>query len=207
VNPHEAAGELVIVVDDDAAVRKALSRLLRANGFAVESFDCAEAFLARTTRPEPACLVLDVSLPDLDGLTLQRQLGETGESHPIIFLTGHGDIPMSVSAMKAGAVDFLTKPVEGQQLIGSVRAAVEKGASSSAARAEEAELRERFESLSPREREVLAGLAAGKLNKQVAADLGIVEQTVKFHRARIMERMRAKSAAELMLLAAKLSLL
>jgi FixJ family two-component response regulator len=206
VNTDEVRDDVVIVVDDDAAVRKALSRLLRANGWAVESFDSAEAFLARPAGLEPACLILDVSLPDLDGLALQRRLTETGECHPIIFLTGHGDIPMSVSAMKAGAVDFLTKPVDGQQLLGSLRAAVEKSASSRAARAEEADLRARFEGLSHREREVLAGLAAGKLNKQIAADLGIVEQTVKFHRARIMQRMRAKSAAELMLLAAKLSL-
>jgi FixJ family two-component response regulator len=206
LSSDEAHDEVVIVVDDDAAVRKALSRLLRANGWEVEAFASAEAFLARGAGPEPACLILDVSLPDLDGLGLQRRLMETGESPPVIFLTGHGDIPMSVSAMKAGAVDFLTKPVDGRLLMDSVRAAAEKDALTRSARAETADLRRRYESLSSREREVLAGLAAGKLNKQVAADLGIVEQTVKFHRARIMERMGAKSAAELMLLAAKLSL-
>jgi FixJ family two-component response regulator len=196
----------ICVVDDDAAVRKSLVRVLRAHGFAVEVADSSEAFLARLDADPPACLILDVNLPELDGLELQRRLAEDGRSVPIVFLTGHGDIPTSVRAIKNGAVDFLTKPVSAEILIAAVRAALENDASERLARSEDAELRRRFQCLSSREREVLAGLVAGKLNKQVAADLGIAEQTVKFHRARIMERMQAKSAAELMLFAAKLSI-
>ena len=197
--------QTVLVVDDDSAVRKALTRLLRANGFRVEAFASSQELLDRSGEA-PGCLVLDVSLPDLDGLELQRRLTERGARLPIVFLTGHGDIPMSVRAIKAGAVDFLTKPVRAEALLVAVRAAFEKSTEEARARADGAELRERFESLTPREREVFAGLAEGKLNKQVAFDLGIVEQTVKFHRAHIMERMGAKSAAELMLIAAKLRL-
>ncbi|MGH9888351.1 MAG: response regulator transcription factor [bacterium] len=199
-------GRSVVVVDDDRAVCTALSRLLRAHGWSVEVFPSAEAFLARDASQPPACLVLDVNLPGLDGLDLQRRLGDAGQAFPILFMTGYGDIPMSVRAMKAGATDFLTKPVCAEVLLAAVLAAVDASASDERVHAERAELRARFESLSAREREVLAGLAAGKLNKQVAGDLGIVEQTVKFHRARIMERMQAKSAAELMLIAAKLEL-
>jgi FixJ family two-component response regulator len=196
----------VVIVDDDRAVRTALSRLLRAHGWPVEAFGSAEEFLERECAQPPVCLILDVSLPGLDGLDLQRRLGEAGQAFPILFMTGHGDIPMSVRAVKAGAADFLTKPVDATVLLAAVRAAVDDDASGERARSEALELRKRFETLTQREREVLAGLAAGKLNKQIAGDLGIVEQTVKFHRARIMERMRAKSAAELMLLAAKLEL-
>lgn len=201
-----AEASSVFVVDDDPAVCKALARLLRANGWAVETFDSAEALLAREHAPAPACLVLDVNLPDLDGLALQRRLTEAGQAFPILFLTGHGDVPTSVRAMKAGASDFLQKPVKAEVLLAAVRFAITEDAEASRARAERTELRERLESLTPREREVLVGLAQGKLNKQIAGDLGIVEQTVKFHRARIMERMRAKSAADLMLIAAKLEL-
>lgn len=201
-----AVARSVFIVEDDPAVRKALVRLLRTDGWPVETFGSAEAFLAREGAQQPACLVLDVNLPDLDGLDLQRRVTESGQSFPIVFLTGHGDIPMSVRAMKAGAVDFLQKPVKAEVLLAAVRSAIDEDAPGRRARAEQSELRERFESLTPREREVLAGLAAGKLNKQVAGDLGIVEQTVKFHRAHIMERMQAKSAAELMLIAAKLEL-
>jgi len=200
-----AEASLVAVVDDEADVRKALSRLLRTEGWAVESFASAEEFLARAGRA-PDCLVLDVSLPDLDGLGLQRRLAEAGVVCPIVFLTGHGDIPKSVEAMKAGAADFLTKPVRSEVLLPAVRAALANGASGERARAEAAALRRLFEGLSPREREVFEGLAEGKLNKQVAGDLGIVEQTVKFHRARIMRHFEANSAAELMLIAAKLGL-
>ena len=199
-------GRTVVVVDDDPAVRKALSRLLRADGWQVETFGSAEEFLARADAQSAACLVLDVNLPDLDGLGLQRSLAESGRSRPIVFLSGHGDIPKSVQAIKAGAADFLSKPVKADLLLPAIRAAIAEAASGEQARADTAELRARFESLTPREREVLEGLAAGKLNKQVAGDLGIVEQTVKFHRARIMERLRAGSAAELMLIAAKLGL-
>ena len=195
----------ICVVDDDADVRKALARLLRADGYEVQAFDSAEAFLAHDG-PRSECLVLDVNLPDLDGLGLQRRLAESGRSCPIVFLTGFGDIPKSVQAIKAGAADFLTKPVKAEVLLPAVRAAIELGSSQRSADADVALLRARFDALSEREREVLDGLAAGKLNKQVGADLGIVEQTVKFHRARIMRHFDANSAAELMLIAAKLGL-
>ena len=201
-----AGPETVCVVDDDPEVRKALGRLLRGAGFEVKSFESAEAFLAESGASAAACLVLDVNLPDLDGLGLQRRLAETGRSCPIVFLTGFGDLPKSVRAIKAGAADFLSKPVKADVLLPAVRAAIEQGASLREANAEAAALRARLERLTPREREVLDGLAAGKLNKQIAADLGIVEQTVKFHRARVMRHFEASSAAELMLLAAKLGL-
>jgi FixJ family two-component response regulator len=196
----------IFLVDDDPSVLKALSRVLREDGFSVETFESSEAFLARPSQAAEGCLVLDVTMPGLDGLELQRRLRAAGESLPIVFITGHGDIPMSVRAIKAGATDFLTKPVEARSLVAAVRVALEQHASMRTALADTADLRRRLASLTPREREVLGGLAAGKLNKQIAADLGIVEQTVKFHRARIMERMRAKTAAELMHIAGRLGI-
>jgi len=196
----------IFLVDDDPAVRKALSRVLRGDEWAVESFESAEAFLANERRSEPGCLVLDVTMPGLDGLALQRRLVEERRALPIVFLTGHGDIPMSVEAMKGGAVDFLTKPVNADALLRAVRAALEQDATTRQARAETADLAERLASLTPREREVLAAVVKGKLNKQIAAELGIVEQTVKFHRARIMERMRAHTVAELAHIVARLGL-
>jgi FixJ family two-component response regulator len=200
------AAPTVHVVDDDPQVAKALARLLREHGFRTAVFDSAEAFLAQRDASAPGCLVLDVHLPGLDGLALQRRLAEGGPALPIVFLTGHGDIPMSVQAVKAGAVDFLTKPVAAETLLGAVRAGLAQDAQVRQAQAESAALRQRLDSLTAREREVLAGLAAGKLNKQIAADLGIVEPTVKFHRARIMERMQARTVAELMHLVARLEL-
>jgi len=195
----------VHLVDDEPAVAKALARLLREHGYRTAVFDSAEAFLAQRDTSAPGCLVLDVNLPGLDGLALQRRLADGGPALPIVFLTGHGDIPMSVLAVKAGAVDFLTKPVAAETLLRAVRAAVAQDAQARQAQAESAALRQRLDSLTAREREVLAGLAAGKLNKQIAADLGIVEPTVKFHRARIMERMQARTVAELMHLVARLA--
>ena len=197
-----ALAPTVFIVDDDAALLRALSRLLREHGWQVATFASAEDFLAQRDVHAPGCLVLDVHLPGLDGLALQRRLAEDGPALPIVFLTGHGDIPMTVQALKAGAVDFLTKPVAAAALLAAVRNGVELDALARAKRADGAALRQRLDSLTPREREVLAGLIAGKLNKQIAADLGIVEQTVKFHRARIMERMQAHTVAELMHLAA-----
>ena len=196
----------VHVVDDDPQVAKALARLLREHGFRTLVFDSAEAFLAQCDASAPGCLVLDVNLPGLDGLALQQRLNEGGPAWPIVFMTGHGDIPMSVQAVKAGAVDFLTKPVAAEVLLAAVRAGLAQDARSREAQAESAALRQRLDSLTAREREVLAGLVAGKLNKQIAADLGIVEPTVKFHRARIMERMQAQTIAELMHLVARLEL-
>jgi FixJ family two-component response regulator len=194
----------VHLVDDDPQVAKALARLLREHGFRTVVFDSAEAFLAECDASAPGCLVLDVALPGLDGLGLQRRLTEGGPAWPIIFLTGHGDIPMSVQAVKAGAVDFLTKPVAADALLAAVHAGIAQDARSRATRTEIAALRRRHACLTAREREVLDGLVAGKLNKQIAADLGIVEPTVKFHRARIMERMQAHTIAELMHLVARL---
>jgi len=201
----DAPVETVYLVDDDPAVRRALSRVLREEGFAVEAFESAEAFLAFGDRPG-GCIVLDVTLPGLDGLELQRKLAEAGESSPVVFVTGYGDIPMSVRAIKAGAMDFLTKPVQAQALLSAVRSAIEQHRTARAANANAVKLRERLASLTPREREVLGALVAGRLNKQIASDLGVVEQTVKFHRARIMERMQARTVAELMHFAAQLGI-
>ena len=196
----------VFIVDDDATLARALARLLRECGFQTATYGSAEDFLAQRDPQAPGCLVLDVSLPGLDGLALQRRLAEAGPALPIVFLSGHGDIPMTVQAIKAGAVDFLTKPVAAVALVAAVRAGVAQDAQARLALAGSAALRHRFASLTTREREVLAGVVAGKLNKQIAADLGIVEQTVKFHRARIMERMQTHTAAELMHLAARVDL-
>lgn len=198
--------QTIFLVDDDPSVLRALSRVLREEGWRVETFESAEAFLARQDQKAQGCLVLDVTMPGLDGLALQRRLAAAGESLPIVFVSGHGDIPMSVRAIKAGATDFLTKPVEAEVLVGAVRAAVDHHASVRMALADTADLRQRLAALTPREREVLVALAAGRLNKQIAADLGVVEQTIKFHRARIMERMQAKTTAELMLIAGRLGI-
>lgn len=196
----------VFIVDDDAVLRRALVRLLREHGWQTVAYASAEDFLTQRDPQAPGCLVLDVSLPGLDGLALQRRLAQDGPALPIVFLTGYGDIPMSVQAVKAGAVDFLTKPVTAESLLVAVRAGVEQDARSRRALAETHALRERFASLTEREREVLSALANGKLNKQIASDMCIVEQTVKFHRARIMQRMQARTVAELMHMAARLEL-
>jgi FixJ family two-component response regulator len=196
----------ICLVDDDPAVLRALARVLREEEWRVETFESAEAFLARPDTTTDACLVLDVTMPGLDGLALQRHLAEVGRSVPIVFVTGHGDIPTSVQAMKAGAADFLTKPVAAQALVTAVRTAIEANVLTREARAASESLRQRLARLTEREREVLAALAAGQLNKQIAADLGVVEQTVKFHRAQIMERMEAKTVAELMNMAARLGI-
>ena len=196
----------IFLVDDDGAVRKALSRLLREEGWDVETFESAEAFLARKDRPRHGCLVLDVTMPGLDGLDLQRRMNEEGHALPIVFLTGHGDIPMSVRAVKAGAADFLTKPVNAKALLSAVSAAIDQHIAARPAPVEIAGFESRLAALTPRERQVLAAVVKGRLNKQIAADLGIVEQTVKFHRARIMKRMQARTAAELMHMAAKLGI-
>jgi FixJ family two-component response regulator len=200
------ATKTVFLVDDDPGVLKALSRVLRVEGWSVEAFESAEAFLARPEHLVAGCLVLDVTMPGLDGLELQRRLAAVGESLPIVFLSGHGDIPTAVQAIKAGATDFLTKPVQAAELLAALHTAIEREASARQARVYIEELRRRLACLTPREREVFTALAAGKLNKQIAGDLGVVEQTVKFHRARIMERMQAKTVAELMRIAAQLGI-
>jgi FixJ family two-component response regulator len=198
--------EVVYVVDDEPAVLKALSRQLRANGWRVEAFESAEAFLEHREPQVIACLVLDVSLPGLDGIELQRRLTEMRETMPIVFLTGHGDIPMSVRAMRGGASNFLTKPVTAADLFAAVSIAMNEATQVRLARTEVDRLGQRFARLTAREREVFKAIAGGKLNKQIAGELGIVEQTVKFHRARIMQRMQAHTSAELMRMAAKLAI-
>lgn len=197
---------IVYIVDDDAAFVKALSRVLQVNGWAVETFESAESFMRACDPKRLGCLVLDVNLPGLDGMALQRTLVEAGQAMPIIFLTGYGDMPTCVEAIKSGASDFLTKPVMAETLLAAVSRAVERERSARLLRNGEAQLRQRHEKLTARERQVLKGIAAGRLNKQIAAELGITEQTVKFHRARIMERMEARTASELMLMAAKLAI-
>lgn len=188
----------VFLVDDDLGVRRSLSRVLREAGFDVQAYESAEAFLARPDATSRGCLVLDVSMPGLNGLDLQSRLLQARESMPIVFLTGHGDIPMSVRAIKAGAADFLTKPVASEALLAAVRAAIDQNAAARQADAQAAELARRFASLTAREREVLAALVAGKLNKQIADDLGISIKTVEAHRANIMDKLNANTVADLM---------
>ncbi|TMD72633.1 MAG: response regulator transcription factor, partial [Chloroflexi bacterium] len=173
---------IVFVVDDDRSVRESLRRLLSSVGMAVEVFPNAQAFLSAPRRDAPGCLVLDVRLPGLSGLELQRELADSNVTLPIIFLTGHGDIPMSVKAMKAGAIEFLTKPFRGQDLLDTIRQAVERDRTARAERQELSELQRRYQSLTPRERDVMAGVVAGLLNKQIAADFGTSEATVKEQR-------------------------
>lgn len=193
----------VFIVDDDLAVRKSLARLLRAAGVKAATFCSSEEFLERFDPAAPACLVLDVAMPGLNGMALQEALKAKGVAIPIIFLTGQGDIPTSVQAMKRGAQDFLTKPVNADDLLAAVSAAIDKDRGSRQARAELDDILERLATLTPREREVLEHVVAGQLNKQTAAELGTVEKTIKVHRARVMEKMKAQSVAELVRLAGR----
>jgi FixJ family two-component response regulator len=197
---------IVHVVDDEAGMRKALARLLRAEGFEVRLFASASEFLGAVRAEETACLILDVAMPELDGLELQRRITRLGLTVPIIFLTGRGNIPMSVRAIKAGAVDFLTKPVNDTELLRAVRAALVLAGRRRGEREEEEDLRARFDSLTPREREVMAHVVAGKLNKQIAADLGTGEQNIKTHRGRVMEKMGFTALADLVRAAERLAL-
>jgi FixJ family two-component response regulator len=203
VNPDKP---VVFIVDDDRDVRDSLRRLLTSVGLAAEVFDTAQAFLTARRTDAPSCLVLDVRLPGLSGLDLQRELAAADISVPIVFLTGYGDIPMSVRAMKAGAVEFLTKPFREQDLLDAIRQAIDRDRLARAERRELAELRHRYGSLTPRERDVMAGVIAGLLNKQIAADLGTSEVTVKEQRGHVMQKMQVGSVAELVRAAARLGI-
>jgi FixJ family two-component response regulator len=202
-----AVAPVVFVVDDDPAVRKSLTRLLSAAGYAVEAFASARDFLARERYTGPCCLVLDVRMPGLTGLELQEALAAAGHRMSIVFVTGHVDVPMSVKAMKGGAADLLTKPVDVKDLLSAIERAVAKDAETLGAEARVAEIRERVKTLTPRETEVFALVVTGMLNKQIAYQLGVGEKTVKVHRARVMEKMRAGSVAELVRLADRASVI
>ena len=198
----------VFVVDDDASVRRSLSRLLMSGNYQVESFSSAVEFLARDRYHEsPACLVLDLSMPGLTGIDLQVRLREIQSPLAIVFITGHGDIPTSVQAMKGGAVDFLQKPFDDTQLLDAVARAIDRAEKDEKAFTELSAIRERYATLTTREREVMTHIVTGKLNKQVADDLGTVEKTIKVHRARVFEKMQVQSLAELVPLAVKLGML
>ncbi|HEV8142671.1 MAG TPA: response regulator transcription factor [Methylomirabilota bacterium] len=192
---------VIFVVDDDPSVRRSLTRVMTSAGYAVEAFASARDFLAREPFVGPCCVVLDVRMPGLTGLDLQEALAGAGHRMPIVFITGHGDISMSVKAMKGGAVDFLTKPFDVENLLDAIQRAVTKDVKDLGEEGRTAEVLERVKQLTPRETEVFALVVTGMLNKQIAGELGIAEKTVKVHRARVMEKMRAGSVAELVRLA------
>ena len=197
---------MVFVIDDDPSVCRSIERLIETTGFKVQSFRSAAQFLAQGRPPTPACLVLDVRLPGLSGLDLQRELTNSGIQLPIIFMTAHGDIPMTVRAMKGGAMEFLTKPFRTRRLLDAIRAAIERDRDTLKQRTEVAQLRNCYDLLTPREREVLALLVAGLPNKQIAGKLLTTERTIKFHRAHIRQKMRTESLADLVRMAQKLGL-
>ena len=198
--------QVVFVVDDDASMRDAISRLLNAVGLTVQTFASARAFLNRRLPDVPGCVVLDVRLPGLSGLDLQREMVERGIHIPVVFITGHGDIPMSVQAMKAGAVEFLTKPFRDQDMLDAVRSGIQLDRKAREERAELAELRDCVRQLTQREQEVMSLVVSGLLNKQIALQLGTSEKTIKIHRGQVMRKMRANSLADLVRMSQKLGL-
>ena len=195
---------IVFVVDDDASVRDAVKKLIASVGLRVETFESAREFLSRKRPETPACLVLDVRLPDLGGLEFQRTLAEANVEIPIIFITGHADVPMTVRAMKAGAVEFLTKPFRGQELLGAIQEAIAKDRVAWSERAQMKELRASYDSLTVREKEVLRLVVSGLLNKQIGAELGTSELTIKTHRGHVMQKMGAESLADLVRMSERL---
>lgn len=197
---------VVAIVDDDPSVRKSLQRLIRSAGWKAEAFASAQQFLERYETDAPSCLVLDLQLPGLNGLDLQKRLAEAGLEIPIVFLTGHGNIPASVRAMKAGAVEFLTKPIDEQDLFRAIQEAIERDRQTRRQNAGIRELRDRYEELTAREQEVMRQVISGMLNKQIAGELNITEDTVKFHRGHIMRKMRADSLADLVRMAENLGI-
>jgi FixJ family two-component response regulator len=206
INTSHPPPGTVFLLDDEPGMLKALTRLLKAEGFTVRAFTSAKAFLESYQPEALSCLVLDVAMPELDGLELQQRLTRAGILLPTVFLTGHGDIPMSVQAIKAGALDFLTKPVKDVDLLRAVRAALQRAAEQREIIAATALLRQRYSSLTAREREVMAHVVAGELNKQVADALGIGEHTIKVHRSRVMDKMGVQSLADLVRAAERLGL-
>jgi len=195
---------IVFVVDDDSSVRESLELLIDSAGWQPETFPSAQEFLQRPRVSGPSCLILDLTLPDLDGLELQRRVSLDRTDMPIIFISGYGDVPMTVRAMKAGAVEFLTKPLAGEDLVGAIQQAIERSRSTLDREAAMKELRDRHASLSPRERQVMALVVSGLLNKQVGAELGISEITVKAHRGQVMRKMKADSLPDLVTMAVHL---
>ncbi len=206
LSPLSDAAAVVFVVDDDISVRESLELLIRCAGWTAETFPSAQEFLARPRPRAPSCLVLDVTLPGLNGLDLQKRVAAERTDMPIIFITGHGDVPMTVQAMKAGAVEFLTKPFGDEVLLDAIRNAIERSRTALDHEAVMRALRESYASLSRREREVMALVVSGRLNKQVGGELGISEITVKAHRGKVMRKMKAGSLADLVKMAASLRL-
>ena len=198
------AEPVIYVVDDEPSVRIALERLIKSVGFRVQTFDTADSFLISAASDAPCCLILDVRLPQMSGMELQQEMALRGLDMPIIFITGHATVSMSVRAMKEGAMDFLEKPFEEQQLLDAIQAAVEKDRQSKQQQAEMMQIQQRAASLTPREHEVFELVVSGRLNKQIADELGVSEKTVKVHRARVMDKMKAQSLASLVRMAEKI---